>query len=166
LNFDIDGFFTSTVTSAIGAFVGFILALLGDRLIKRKTEQKDMKSIEIAVKKELKKNLEVAMMIKEKYNDPYCNKIEYLSSVWKTIVSSGALFKIYFRGLIKNNVYSDSIDLYEIIDCANSLEHSIELCHFMQPSDDEILRLKKKRLYYADQIINIINALEGKKDVI
>jgi len=164
MTFDFNAFITSTASSAIGAFIGFLLALLGDKLIIRKIEKKDMKSIEIAVKYELENNLKVAMMVKEQYNDPSCNKIEYLSSVWKAIISSGALFKIYLRGLIKKNMYNDCIDLYEIIDCANSLEHSIELCHFIRPFDDEILRLKEKRLYYANQIINIINNLKGKRN--
>jgi len=149
--------FGDFIVSATGAFVGFALATLSDALVRRGIEQKDIKAIAKAFDDELHNNLEIANLAKERF-DQRTSKFEYRTNVWRMIISSGLLMKLYSK---KTTKYNGCIGLYTVIDCANSLERSIELCYYWQNSSsmgtDDFSRLKEKRLSYSNEIIMRIN---------
>jgi len=148
------GEFHNLLVSATGAFIGFGLAILSNFYIKKDIERNDMEAIAAAFDDELKRNLEIAALVNERFNNSNSNKFEYAMSVWQAIIASGLLMKLYSE---RTTRYNGCIELYAVIDCANSLERSIELCYYSNGKGDELLRLKEKRLLYTKQIIAKIN---------
>jgi uncharacterized membrane-anchored protein YhcB (DUF1043 family) len=138
----------------IGVFIGFLLASLNQRRISRKTDKNDMKALSEAFAQELENNIDVLETILNRYNHEHSNRFEYENSVWHSIITSGSLFKLFSS---KDNSFKKNLlNLYSLIDRANLLERSIEMCCYSSAGSNNLQRLKNKRLVFVVPISNEI----------